>query len=60
VAAIPQVVENPSAYATLFCTCGWAMAGAQGAQVYCDNPKCKERGKLFNLRITLEEVTPKR
>jgi hypothetical protein len=46
------------AYATVFCQCGWLMAGANGDQVYCENPKCKERGKIFKLVIVLEEVQP--
>ncbi len=56
--ATAQAVGNPQAYATLFCTCGWLMAGAQGDQVFCENPKCKEAGKIFVVNIQLVEVKP--
>ena len=47
---------RPQAYATVFCICGWALAGAQGDQLYCENPKCKDAGKIFRLQISLVEI----
>lgn len=38
-----------------FCDCGWLMSESNN-KIYCDNPKCPERTKLFQVRIYVEEV----
>jgi len=54
-----KVQRNPQhkrvALVTLYCTCGWLME-EQGCIYSCANPRCKERGADYRVRIELDRV----
>jgi hypothetical protein len=47
---VPTAVEP-----MCLCDCGWVMV-QQNKGVTCNNPKCKDRGRLFLISVKLTEV----
>lgn len=43
---------------TFLCSCGHICGTNEADQVYCNNRRCGNYGKVFTVKIVIEEVKP--
>lgn len=42
---------------TFLCqVCGWIAGTTETDEIYCSNPKCAQRGKLYKVEVIVKEI----
>ena len=58
-ASLNSEPEITATIACLMCKCGWIMAVMLNDEYHCDNPKCKNRARVYKIEVKLIEVEAK-
>ena len=52
----PIQLEGYSAFATVFCTCGWLLYYCEDGGMVCTNPECERYGRIVRVEVNVFAV----